>query len=153
MCFRPCCQGLGISLEWLWGRGRRGVVVGSFLPGGGLVFARLGGHRVPGFGAGLLPRGTHCYSGAFLTTGDHCLQRRPLDWDFLVPTIGARKLLSICLGVSGENQVPISSLQREHLVAAYWMEPWQLLLPSPEEHESQNVINVYYKVGFLQILR
>lgn len=36
------------------------MMVGSFLPGGGSVFAWLGGWKVVGFGAGLLlPRGTH----------------------------------------------------------------------------------------------
>lgn len=60
---RRCSQGLGISLEWFWGRGRSGVMVGNFLAGGGSVFAWLGEWTAAGFGAGLLlPRGTLCYS-------------------------------------------------------------------------------------------
>lgn len=122
---KRCTQCLGIPLEWFWGKGRRGVVFGSFLVGSGSVFARLGGQMAVGFGAGLLPRGL-----AF--TAEHSLLfllavGRPLlagaavrlglfdtcpCWERPSPFVWVTQ------GKTGAPPPP--SLQKEHLPAAYW---------------------------------
>lgn len=92
------------------------MVFGSFLAGGGSVFAWLG--KTDHFAA--LVQDFFCPGGLTATAEPschfsllsvaQCLQELPLDWDILSSDLAGRETLTLCLGASGETWAPTSFL-------------------------------------------
>lgn len=101
-------------MRWLYqwngsGRGGKQSGFGRFLTGGWAVFDQLGGEATVVFGAGrLLPRGTHCDKGAFLTFGGLAAHGEMVDWDFLVPALAERDPRYLCGWKLGPRPLPVS---------------------------------------------
>lgn len=126
---KRCSHCLGIPFEWFRWRGRSSVVFGSFLS---QSLPRLDGRWLWVFSAELLPRGLAAVAQPslllLLTISKLLLARAAIVLGLFNthPLLG--ETLTICVGASGENWAPTSSLPLEGAPASCLLESW-LLLP------------------------